>query len=487
VPLHLDAATKVMAQGLFLARTRAVERRREPGTRYRRLAGEALEVRALLTANFGFVKTMGALSPTFTQGATSVVDSSGNVYLGGTFQGSVDIDPGSGTTNLTAVGSHDGFVAKYSVAGELIWAHRFGGAGVDRAAKLAIDPSGNLWVAGEYSGTTDFDPGAGVASKTVTGNLGEFIWKLSPSGAHLWVGAIDQSLTSTNGEEAINGLEVDGSGNVLVAGWFAGTADLDPGTGTHNVTSVLRSGTSTYDAFVLKLDNSGNFLWGKAFGGNVINAFGDVASDVGVDAAGNVYVTGSFAGTVDFDPGPGVTSFTTAGLDLNYDNFVSKFDASGNFLWARARGGPAADGAHAMAVDAAGNVFTAGGFQGPVDFDPGTGTATRTAPPGPPDAFVTKLNTNGSFQWVSQFGGAGLAPEFVSDLVLDDSGEIFAVGQFGTNADFDPGTGTQTVNPAGRQHGRWIRAAAERRWRFDRGPCGRRSRQPRDALHHIKA
>ena len=94
----------------------------------------------------------------------------------------------------------------------------------------------------------------------------------------------------------------------------------------------------------------------------------DAGNSIAVDASGKVYITGIFQGTADFDPGPGVFKLTSAG---NNDIFVNKLDASGNFVWAKSMGGPAYDHGNSLTVDAAGNVWSTGSFEGTVDFDPG--------------------------------------------------------------------------------------------------------------------
>lgn len=102
-----------------------------------------------------------------------------------------------------------------------------------------------------------------------------------------------------------------------------GTADFNPGTGTANLTTAGQS-----DIYISKLDADGNFLWAKRIGGNSW----DDGSGISLDATGNIYVTGHFSGTVDFDPGAGTANLTSAG---NYDIFICKLDAAGNFLWAK--------------------------------------------------------------------------------------------------------------------------------------------------------
>src|SRR5215831_10778338 len=141
-----------------------------------------------------------------------------------------------------------------------------------------------------------------------------------------------------------------------------------------------------------------NFKWEKHMGGEAGNAAG---SSIAVDAAGNVYTTGDFSGTVDFDPGPGTYNLTSAGT---YDMFISKLDSSGNFIWAKQMGGNS-DGNYASGVsitlDAAGNVYTTGVFSGTVDFDPGPGIFNLSVIRA---SFVLKLAADGSFIWVKQTG-----------------------------------------------------------------------------------
>jgi len=175
------------------------------------------------------------------------------------------------------------------------------------------------------------------------------------------------------------GIAVDAAGNVYTTGWFQGTADFDPGPATFNLTSAGQS-----DIFVSKLDRAGNLVWAKQMGGTDWDAgFG-----IAVDAAGNVYTTGVFSGTVDFDSGPDTFNLTSAGQS---DIFVSKLDSAGSFVWAKQMGGTSYDVGRGIAVDAAGNVYTMGDFGDTVDFDPGPGVFTLTSA-GSYDIFVSKLS-----------------------------------------------------------------------------------------------
>ena len=139
-----------------------------------------------------------------------------------------------------------------------------------------------------------------------------FVSKLDSAGAFVWA----KQLGGTDSDQA-NSVAVDSSGNVYTTGSFSGTADFDPGAGTTNLTSAGSS-----DVFVSKLDSTGAFVWAKQFGGTG----SDASNSVAVDSSGNVYTTGSFSGTVDFDPGGGTANLVSTG---NGDVFVSKLSSAG--------------------------------------------------------------------------------------------------------------------------------------------------------------
>ena len=161
-----------------------------------------------------------------------------------------------------------------------------------------------------------------------------------------------------------------------------------------------------------------NFVWAKQMGGVSV----DRAWGAAVDGSGNVYTTGGFNGTADFDPGSGAFNLTAAGRD---DIFVSKLDSAGNFVWVKQMGGVGFDFVENVALDSSGNVHTTGGFNGTADFDPGSGAFNLTSA-GSLDIFVSKLDSAGSFVWAKQMGGSRV--DIAEGVALDGSGNVHTTG-----------------------------------------------------------
>ncbi len=377
--------------------------------------------------NFEWAKNFGGSG--FEQGNGIAVDNSGNVYTIGYFAGTADFDPGPGIYSLTANGSADIFISKLDSMGNLVWARAFGSTDWDKGNSIALDNSGNIYATGFFSDTVDFDPGPGVFNLTSVGITDIFICKLDASGNYLWA----KSVGGTDYDFGIS-IKTDDSGNVYTTGNFLDTVDFDPGAATYSITSM-----GTYDIFILKLDSSGNYIWVKTFGGQEPQS----VSSIDVDASGNVYTTGYFYTSADFDPGPNVFYLISEGEN---DVFVSKLDSMGNFIWAKQFGNYDEDEGLSIATDNSGNVYTTGTFKVTVDFDPGQGGYNLIST-GSEDIFISKLDSTGSFIWAKSFGN--ISVEKGLDITLDNSGNIYAVGQFTGTVDFDPGPGVFNLNSNG--------------------------------------
>ncbi len=318
---------------------------------------------------------------------------------------------------------------------ELRWAKSMGGISNSEGDAIVTDASGNVFTAGQFYNTADFDPGPAAFTLTAAGAIGWqdiFITKFDANGNFIWA----KQLGGTS-YEFPKGMTIDASGNLLLTGYFNGTADFDPGSGVSNLISV---GAGT-DIFICKLDNDGNFVWADRIGG----PSNDQSLAIATDPSGNVYTTGSYFGTVDFDPSAAGTSnlFSSGSIDI----FISKLDASGNFVWARKFGGPTVENGSAITIDGGGNVISTGSFAGTVDFDPGAGTANLTSA-GSYDAYVSKLDANGNFIWAKAMI-IGTSDGYPQSIGVDGSDNIITSGYFSGTADFDPSGATFTLSSAG--------------------------------------
>jgi gliding motility-associated-like protein len=370
---------------------------------------------------------------TASRGEDIVVDAAGNVYTTGALFGTVDFDPGPGVFNLTQSGGSGAYISKLDANGNFLWAKQFESWNIV-SYSIALDATGNVYTTGFFQQIADFDPGPGVYNLT-SGSLGSdvFVCKLDNNGMFVWakqLGGINNIYLGAFD------LVIDGAGNAITTGNFSGTADFDPGPGIFNLTPA-----GSDDCFISKLDPNGNFVWAKKISGNSF----EEGRGITVDATGNIYSTGFFQGTADFDPGPAIYNLTSSAPG-NPDFYVSKFDQNGNFIWAKQVAGAIQGWGNSIAVDPTGNVFTTGYFRGTADFDPGPANYNLTATGGI-DIYLLKLDGSGSFVWVRQIGGTG--DDNGNKLSLDPSGNIYLTGYFENTVDFDPGPSNLNFTSAG--------------------------------------
>jgi hypothetical protein len=369
------------------------------------------------------------------QGHKVITDASGNVYVIGQFDGTVDFDPSPAVANLSAPAfTQDIFVAKYDSYGAYIWAFNLGGTNNQAFANdIVLDPTGNyLYLTGSFQGTVDFDPSPAIANQSVVGGEDAFLAKYSTStGAYQWAFKMGGTLNDEG-----YGVACDAFGNVYVTGAFETTVDFDPSAATFNLTSG-----GLNDVFIAKYSSAMGFLWAGRIGGTQT----DYGYGIKVDAS-NIYITGSFAGTADFDPSATTVNITSNG---NLDAFVGKYTLAGVYVKAFKIGGTLADNGYALALDASSNIYVTGSFQNTADFDPSAGVQNRTSAGGT-DIFVAKYATG--MTYVNAFAIGSPNPDLGSDIIVDGAGSnIYVTGSYGGTADFDPSASVfdlLTTNPS---------------------------------------
>ncbi len=427
-------------------------------------------------------------------------DKDGNVYSGGWFNGAVDFNPGPDkyilTGDSTIVGTQisytsNVFVSKVDAAGNFMWAKKFGGpVGGDRFLfGLTVDNWGNTYITGGYVGEISFD-NITLTSTTTTYDI--FVAKLDSSGAVKWVKSVGNTKAKYGYAIAADGLgnvyttgyyqdtvsfgsfklnpygvqdifvtKMDSDGNFLWAKGIGGTkadmamymtcdslgytyicgsfntvVDFDPGVNTASLTSLGGN-----DAYILKLDPSGNFVWVNRMGG----VGNDQANGITLDRFGNIYTTGQFMGTADFDPDT-LSSFNLTSKG-NTDIFIAKYDTTGKFVWAKSIGSVNYDYGWAISTDAVGNVYYGGSYGNITDFDPGPDSfvvASSITSLGSNDYFYSKLDSAGNFIWVNTLvvKNPGL---WRNGIDVSRSGDVHIAYAFGAPAypgltvDFDPG------------------------------------------------
>ena len=284
----------------------------------------------------------------------------------------------------------------------------FGVGGLDTGVTdrdCDVDDDGNIFIAGAItgSGTVDMDPGPGVMELTAPA---AYVAKYAPDGSALWSAEINTTYSVIWANEAA----VDAEGNVYVVGSFWEEA-------TFGDTTLTSQGES--DAFVSKLDADGNFVWTvTARAADYVKAAG-----VDVDSAGDVYVTGYFAGSVSFGP----FEVTSNG---GYDAYVAKLNSNGELLWFQEVAGMENVVGLEVAVASDNSVYASGNFYGSADFG---GLPLSSA--GEQDAYIAKLSVDdGSVLWTRQVGGP--SGDAVTEIAVDTQNNVAATGTLRGTVEF---------------------------------------------------
>jgi hypothetical protein len=321
------------------------------------------------------------------------------VYVAGNFTATVDF----GGLTLQSAGQSDVFFAKLDPSGAPVWARRFGDGAPQIAAGIAHDDSNNTAVVGTFQGTIDF----GGGPFTSQGGNDIFVVKLDSNGTLIWA----QTFGDGSNQSAA-GVVVDTAYNLTLTGTVSGTVDFGGG--------VLQS-AGLGDAFVAQLDTGGGHLWSRLYG----DAKDQAGSAVRADRMGNVFVAGTFDGTLDL----GGAVYTTAG---GQDAWLVALDPGGNYRWSRQAGGPNTQSATALAVDPFGNVAFGGLLVGTADFGGGPLTSVGSA-----DVFVAKFDRMNMPLWSYRFGDT--ASQTLKGLAFDPQGALWLTGILVGAADFGGG------------------------------------------------
>ena len=298
------------------------------------------------------------------------INVAGDIALTGSARGTIDFGniPWTGTAT-----DNDVFVAKLSSEGQSQWSRRFGDSCDQNGSAVALTPTGDVFVAGDFCGKMDFGD---TTLEAPSGERDIFVAVIDDIGEDVYSRRLGGA-----GPQYARAAAVDAKGNALLVGSFEEA--FDDGSGP-----VASAGMD--DAFVIKLDPKGKVLWSKRLGG--LGA--DIARAVAVAKDGNVIVGGSFEGSVDFGGGP---------IDAapgHSSAFVLALDPDGKHLWSRSFTSDDESVINSIAVNPVGDVAVAGSFAGSADFGGGL-----VASAGAEDMFVALLHSDGTPSWAYTAGG----------------------------------------------------------------------------------
>ncbi len=354
------------------------------------------------------------------RGRKIALDSSGNVYVVGYYQQTVDFGGGDVTSNQ----SFDAFLLKLNSSGTFQWVKSYGGSlGNDLGRDVAIDSSDNIYMLGAFRTTVDF----GGGDVTSNGNADVFLVKFNSSGVFQWV-----YTAGGTGDDGVRALALDSGDNPYITGNFASTVNFGGG----NTTAA-----NSNDLFILKLNSSGAYQ--NIYTSNIDTT--TKAKGLFIDSSGNIYATGTFQNTVNFGGG----NITTSGKDI----YLLKLNSSFAFQWVKrfavdnGEAGPAIG--TAVTVDEDGNVYSVGEIGGTFDLGGGTQALGSNE-----EAYIVKHDSSGTFQWSKTFGGVGGYDNRAQDIVIDSNDFLITVGGITGNTNFST-VGGDTIDFGANEHN-WV-------------------------------
>ena len=415
------------------------------------------------------------------------LDSANNIFVTGTYNISSDFDSSTNTNSLTPSG-YNGFISKYDTNGNYLWAKNIGTTSTDVVVSSCLDPNGNLYIIGYFSATSiDMDPSAGIFNLNFSDGRfffsafdtnGNFISAKSCNGYYRSIvidsnydinlsgyfsGYSDLDATANtdyfysenpnaflskynfNGDylfskqlgnkpalSTTNFVGVDAQHKIYRAGSFGGTIDLDPSATTAN---IISTGNSS-DIFIAKYNTSGGYIWGKTITGGLTKNI----SAMNADSNGNMYIIGTYYGTVDFDPSANAAELT-ADTTLN-NMFIAKYDTNGNFQWVKSISGNISTPTE-IVFDANSNFYFKGEYNTDVfDIDPSPSNSIYLTTTGTTDTYFVKFDPQGNLIWAKSINGQDSNSTSYSRSIVVKGNYLYLTGQMQGNCAFDSSNST---------------------------------------------
>jgi hypothetical protein len=365
-----------------------------------------------------------------------VVDASGNYYIVGNSKAAIS------TPTNTATGSSSTltlpYLAKINSSGTVVWMRYIRSLVSNSGYKIKVDASGNVFLLVNGSGglnifAATFDANASI--NTTGGNKDGIIAKMDPNGTMLWAMAVGDQGTAI--DELVD-FTLDANGDVYAVGYVTSATTTRVygktygGTQT-NFATIANSATTSLDAVVVKINNAGTYQWGFSLG---TAATSEKANAIAVDALNNIYVGGSFGGTVDFNPSASTNNLVESTPQGAGDAFIAKYNSAGAYVWAGSIQGNAQENIRSMHIGSSGSLYIAGDYSGSaVDFDMTAGSTAKAS--NGIDVFFAKYDlTTQALGFLNTIGGSSTD---LAKNIFATSSEVFVTGSFqGTTINFNP-------------------------------------------------
>jgi hypothetical protein len=348
------------------------------------------------------------------------VESSGNIFVSGTFEDSLFLD--NQFLTFATPGKSNAFLLKLNMDGNLLWVRKFESDIMVAPVKIAPNTNGEILVAGNFEGSVTLFPGLNLSSE---GGSDIFLLRmLSNTAAPVFAGQMGGP-----GIDQCNDLYLDKTNQIYLAGQFTQTADFDP---SNNMLNLFSAGSS--DAFMVKLSPTGILRFARSLGGSGF----DSGIGIATDTSGNVLLTGSFSNSIQL---PEIfTSLQSAG---ETDVFYAKAADNGAFLWINRFGGPKSEEGRHITASQSGIIYIGGIYRDKVDFNPSPVFNNSNESLGLTDVFISVFNQDGTYN--EHYVMGGIASEQLNGLVLKKNGEVITCGAFGATVDFDPGSSEANI------------------------------------------
>jgi len=375
---------------------------------------------SVATGNYIWAFSVGG--PALEQPNSMAVDNAGNVLVTGQFQSTVNFNP-AGNFPLTANGSDDIFVAKYTSAGGFLWAISMGSGDIDRGHYVVTDNQNNVFITGSYTGAVDMDPSSANSTLPDQASLAGFFAKYDANGNFLWAHPLGKLLTVGN---LVNAAIDKTTNDIVVDGDFSGNVDF-----SHAGNAAATFNSPGNSNFVARYTNNGTYKWVRYLPGSGTG----ILSSVKVDNQSNAIITGNFGGQF-YANGPSGTALTANGTN---DLLVASYQSDGTLKWAENFGSGTSDvNSRYVCVDANNNIYITGYFTGTVNISGSLSNGILTNTTGGRSILIAGLNSSGT-----PIAAGAIGSSCSSNLgyeVAAANGSIFVSGAFCGTEDFDTGS-----------------------------------------------